>query len=126
MSGRESPIEALSAVTLCVADMSRAVAFYEALGFERLYGGADAPFTSYAAGDGYVNLVRQTPPGAFWGRAILYVRDVDAMHARALAAGFEPEAPPADAPWGERYFHLRDPDGNELSFARPLSRTGVG
>jgi uncharacterized glyoxalase superfamily protein PhnB len=26
---------------------------------------------------------------------------------------------PRDAPWGERYFHMRDPDGHELSFARP-------
>jgi uncharacterized glyoxalase superfamily protein PhnB len=45
---------------------------------------------------------------------------VDALHARALAAGLAPEAPPRDAEWGERYFHLRDPDGHELSFARPL------
>jgi len=29
-------------------------------------------------------------------------------------------ASPDDAPWGERYFHIRDPDGHELSFARPL------
>jgi uncharacterized glyoxalase superfamily protein PhnB len=27
---------------------------------------------------------------------------------------------PSDAPWGERYFHIRDPDGHELSFARRL------
>jgi uncharacterized glyoxalase superfamily protein PhnB len=42
------------------------------------------------------------------------------VHARALAAGLSPETDPADAPWGERYFHLSDPDGHELSFARPL------
>jgi len=30
-----------------------------------------------------------------------------------------PEAP-LNASWGERYFHLHDPDGHELSFARPL------
>ncbi len=34
--------------------------------------------------------------------------------------GFTPEAPPRDAAWGERYFHLTDPDGHALSFARPL------
>jgi uncharacterized glyoxalase superfamily protein PhnB len=28
---------------------------------------------------------------------------------------------PTDAPWGERYFHLRDPDGHELSFAKLVS-----
>jgi uncharacterized glyoxalase superfamily protein PhnB len=30
--------------------------------------------------------------------------------------------PPADAPWGERYFQLRDRDGHELSFARRLDQ----
>ena len=29
---------------------------------------------------------------------------------------------PRDAEWGERYFHLTDPDGHELSFARPLAK----
>jgi uncharacterized glyoxalase superfamily protein PhnB len=50
---------------------------------------------------------------------IFWVDDVDAMHDRTLAAGADPTGPPADAPWGERYFHVRDPDGHELSFARP-------
>lgn len=113
-------IECISAVTLFTADMARAVRFYRALGFEPCYGGAAAPFTSFRAGSGYINLAAGTPPGQQWGRVILYVNDVDAMHRRATAAGYEPEAPPADASWGERYFHLRDPDGNELSFARPL------
>ena len=52
---------------------------------------------------------------------MFWVDDVDAMYRRALAAGFDPNTSPADAPWGERYFHIRDPDGNELSFARPLA-----
>jgi uncharacterized glyoxalase superfamily protein PhnB len=42
------------------------------------------------------------------------------MYRRALAAGFSPSTTPRDAEWGERYFHLSDPDGHELSFARPL------
>ena len=46
---------------------------------------------------------------------------MDAPYARALAAGLRPEAPPRDAEWGERYFHIADPDGRQLSFARPLS-----
>ena len=53
-------------------------------------------------------------------RLHFYVDDVDAMYARAVAAGFTPEFAPRDARWGERYFHLRDPDGHELSFARPI------
>src|SRR5207237_8265565 len=34
--------------------------------------------------------------------------------------GFDPPQP-QNASWGERYFDMRDPDGHELSFARPLT-----
>src|SRR5579885_13697 len=88
-------IEAISAITLATADMARAVAFYRTLGFELLYGGEGANFTSFRAGPGYLNLI--AAPGrqaAWWGRAIFYVDDVDALHARAAAAGLRPQAPP--------------------------------
>ena len=55
-----------------------------------------------------------------WGRAIFYVSDVDAMHARVEAVGYTPDFAPRDAPWGERFFHVTDPDGHEISFAKPL------
>lgn len=118
------PIESISAVTLLTADMARAVAFYQALGFHLLYGGPDASFTSFRVGRGYLNL--QYGPGCspavpIWGRIVFWVEDVDAMYERTLGAGFEPQTAPADAPWGERYFHVRDLDGHELSFARPLA-----
>jgi uncharacterized glyoxalase superfamily protein PhnB len=117
-------IEAISAITLATHDMRRAVAFYEALGFRRLYGGPEADFTSLAAGSGYLNLIAQPAERrwSWWGRAIFYVEDVDKTHSTALAAGLAPSTAPADAPWGERYFHITDPDGHELSFARPLRR----
>jgi hypothetical protein len=51
---------------------------------------------------------------------IFHVDDVDALHQRALAAGYHSTTAPRDAEWGERFFHLTDPDGHELSFARPL------
>jgi catechol 2,3-dioxygenase-like lactoylglutathione lyase family enzyme len=119
MSGRGRP-ESLSAVTLGVTDMARSCAFYDALGFEAAYGGPTAAFTSYALGGTYLNLqlVERTASG--WGRSIVHVDDVDAVHDRALAAGLQPTMPPSDAPWGERYFHIDDPDGHELSIARPL------
>ena len=113
-------------MTLVVADMARSVAFYEALGFRLLYGGPHAAFTSFRAGAGFVNLQLRrdgsaaAAPAAGWGRAIFWVDDVDAMYERALAAGFTPSTTPADASWGERYFHILDPSGHELSFARPL------
>jgi catechol 2,3-dioxygenase-like lactoylglutathione lyase family enzyme len=119
----DEPVERISAVTLLTVDMAAAVAFYDALGFHLHYGGADAPFTSFRVGGGYLNLQLDAagpPYRDVWGRIVLWVDDVDAMYRRAQAAGFDPEVAPADAPWGERYFHLRDPDGHELSFARPL------
>jgi catechol 2,3-dioxygenase-like lactoylglutathione lyase family enzyme len=116
-------IESINAVTLATHDMARAVGFYEALGFPRLYGGRDAAFTSFRLGPTHLNLIA-VPAGtaiAWWGRLIFHVSDVDAVHARALDLGLRPAFAPRDADWGERYFHLRDPDGHELSFAKPLA-----
>ena len=115
-------VTALSAVTLATADMAAATEFYEALGFARLYGGSQAGFTSYRAGESYLNLIAAEPATGFWGRPIFYVDDVDAFHANAVAAGLTPEFEPRDAPWRERYFHIVDPDGHEISFAKPLQR----
>jgi uncharacterized glyoxalase superfamily protein PhnB len=58
-------------------------------------------------------------PDTHWGRLIFYVPDVDAMWTRLKENGFQPESP-RDAAWGERYFRMSDPDGHELSFARPI------
>lgn len=114
-------IESLSAITLATADMARAVQFYDSLGFRCISGGAGAPFTSFAVGGGFLNLTSELhEPVRWWGRVIFHVSDVDAIYLKAVAAGWQPSFAPRDAPWGERYFHLTDPDGHELSFARPL------
>ncbi len=115
-------IEGISAITLGTHDMPRAVRFYRALGFEIAHGSEAASFTSLHAGPNYLNLITMPDDRrwSWWGRAIFYVADVDAFYARALAAGCHPSTAPRDAEWGERYFHLSDPDGHELSFARPL------
>jgi catechol 2,3-dioxygenase-like lactoylglutathione lyase family enzyme len=114
--------EGISAITLATRDMARAVAFYLALGFALKSGGPDVAFTSFHAGAGFLNLTRVSGEREFsgWGRAIFYVDDVDARYEHARAAGLTPAFAPRDAPWGERYFHIVDPDGHELSFARPL------
>ncbi|MDN5863316.1 MAG: VOC family protein [Salinisphaera sp.] len=113
-------VECVSAVTLFVTDMARSCAFYEALGFKLKFGGREARFTSFRAGPGFLNLARAQRAETGWGRAIFYVDDVDATYQQALSAGLQPEFAPSDAAWGERYFHIRDPDGHEVSFARPL------
>ena len=115
-------IGGISAVTLATRDMRRAVAFYRLLGFELLYGGEAAAFTSFRAGGTFLNLIA-APAGwrpSWWGRVIIYESDVDGLHARLVAAGHPPDTVPRDAPWGEHFFHVTDPDGHELSFAWPL------
>ena len=117
-----SAIETISAVTLATHDMARAVRFYRALGFTVHHGGEVAAFTSLAAGSGSLNLIAQAPYRAWswWGRVIFHVADVDAFHRHAVGQGLKPDFAPCDAEWGERYFHITDPDGHQLSFARPL------
>ena len=116
-------IDCVSAVTLATHDMALAVRFYGAFGFPIIYGGEEAQFTSFRAGAGYLNLTAQPPERewSWWGRVIFYVSDVDTLYAQALDHGIRPDTTPRDAEWGERYFHVTDPDGHELSFARPLS-----
>ncbi len=100
--------------------MAEAVTFYHALGFHLLYGGQDAQFTSFHVGGGYLNLQLDTDASRqanVWGRVVFWVDDVDVMYERAVSAGFQPDTSPADAPWGERYFHIHDPSGHELSLA---------
>jgi catechol 2,3-dioxygenase-like lactoylglutathione lyase family enzyme len=112
----------ISALTLATHNMARALAFYRGLGFVLKYGGPDARFSSLHAGSGYLNLMQMPAETTWnwWGRAIFYVDDVDAQHALAVASGLTPEFTPRDGSWGERYFHIVDPDGHELSFARPI------
>ena len=120
-------IEGISAVTLGTHEMPRAVRFYRTLGFEVLDGGEDSSFTSFRAGTSYLNLITQPTERRWfwWGRVIFYVTDVDALYDRALAAGYQPATVSRDTEWGERFCHLVDPDGHELSFAQPLLPVSV-
>jgi catechol 2,3-dioxygenase-like lactoylglutathione lyase family enzyme len=115
-------IEKISAVTFRVANMTESVRFYrDILGMELLYGGENAGFSSLRAKDAQSAILNleQGDRVTRWGRLIFYVTDVDALWIHLKERGFDPEIP-RDASWGERYFHMPDPDGHELSFARPL------
>jgi catechol 2,3-dioxygenase-like lactoylglutathione lyase family enzyme len=116
-------IEKLSAVTFRVANMTESVCFYrDVLGMKLLYGGEGTSFSSLRSENpqsAILNL-EQGKPMTRWGRLIFHVTDVDALWTHLKESGFNPETP-RDASWGERFFHMPDPDGHELSFARPLS-----
>lgn len=115
-------IERISAITLRVLNMRASVLFYRnVLGMELLYGGEQASFSSLRANDSESVILNLEQGGSVsqWGRLIFHVTDVDAFWTHLKEKGFDPEIP-RDASWGERYFHMLDPDGHELSFARRL------
>jgi len=120
--GMTMTVEKISAVTFRVSNMKASVRFYkDVLGMEIIYGGEDGSFSSLRANDANTPILNleqdRSVPG--WGRMIFYVADVDAFWEYLRGKGFNPESP-RDASWGERYFHMPDPDGHELSFARPI------
>jgi hypothetical protein len=104
-------ITGISAITLATHDMRRAVSFYRLLGFAMLYGGETATFTSFKAGETFLNLILQPAERcwSWWGRVIFYDSDVDGLYARLVEAGRRPDTAPRDGEWGERFFHLTDP-----------------
>ncbi|WP_322042558.1 VOC family protein [Paraburkholderia sp. J67] len=51
----------------------------------------------------------------------LYVDDVDAVYARALAAGAKSLSEPQDQFWGDRFAQVEDLDGYRWALARHLS-----
>ena len=111
-------LRTINALTLCTRDMSKSCTFYSKLGLSATFGGPDAAFTTMSANAPvtpknnalHINLVHSpsyTPPAAQpgvpggWGRAVIFVEDVDALHTQMTSAGIDAPAP-RDAPWGER------------------------
>ena len=79
-----------------------------------------AAFSSLKAGEAFINLVSSRGyEHRWWGRVIFRVDHLDAQYRALEAQGLMLESP-RDAAWGERYFHITDPDGHELSFAEQL------
>jgi uncharacterized glyoxalase superfamily protein PhnB len=84
---------------------------------------------SIRIGDSTLFLVDEMPergaldPKALKGSPVtihLYVEDVDAFAARAVAAGAKMTMPVADMFWGDRYGQLLDPFGHRWSVATHL------
>ena len=127
-------VSKISAVTLLVSDMKRSVDFYSKIpNFKIVYGGPDAQFTSFLIDDtvkSYLNLKLGKTHHKIWelsdfGRIIFYTDDVDDLFTymqddKTVSELGKFESKPLDAAWGERYYHMRDPDGYKLSFATPL------
>ena len=139
----------ISAITLKVKDMEKSCSLYSKIpGFRLTYGGeASDSFTTFEIGEGnkatsYLNLERtendggsfgfskklnlgKTRGGEDFGRVIFYTENVDKLYSYMKQDDYISkyivfENEPANAPWGERFFHIREPNGYQLSFAKPL------
>lgn len=87
----------------------------------------------YANCKGYLNLELERGRGINsrirdardFGRIVFYTDDVDDLYSYlknddSISDIISLENTPKNAPWGERFFHVRDPDGYQLSFAKLL------
>ena len=119
----------ISAVTLPISDMKKSVEFYSKIpNFKVVYGGSDNQFTSFLIDDAaksYLNLKLNETRLPNFGRIIFYVDDVDELFAymendEIISVLGKLESKPENASWGERFFHMLDPDGYKLSFATPI------
>jgi uncharacterized glyoxalase superfamily protein PhnB len=111
---------------LFVRDVPASAAFFQAkLGFaiDFLYG--EPPFYgSVSRGDACLHLrcVRWPNFAELAARevslilATVEVSDVQALFAEVSDRGAEIAQPPISQPWGGTDFHVRDPDGNVISF----------
>jgi catechol 2,3-dioxygenase-like lactoylglutathione lyase family enzyme len=115
----------VSLITLGVADVARARAFYEALGWRA--SGASQPEVAFLQGNGWALALwaRQAlaedagvADGArgFSGIALAYngrsKSEADAVYASAVAAGATALRAPRDTPWGGYSGYFADPDGH--------------
>ena len=71
------------------------------------------------------NLGEKTKGRENFGRIIFHTDNVDKLYSymeydEYVSKSIIFESKPTNAPWGERFFHIREPDGYQLSFAQPL------
>jgi catechol 2,3-dioxygenase-like lactoylglutathione lyase family enzyme len=71
------------------------------------------------------NLGRKMKGSEDFGRIIFHSENVDKLFSymkqdEYISKSIVFENEPTNAPWGERFFHIREPNGYQLSFAQPL------
>lgn len=126
----------LTVISIVVADMPSALAFYRACGLQidpagdtEAHAGA-APVNGLTVMFDTHEVMRSIDPD--WvpgtgGHRMALAFDcgdpagVDAQYETLMAAGHASVHAPFDAPWGQRYATVRDPDGNPVDFFAALA-----
>ena len=122
----------LDAIGIVSSDISASVAFYRLLGLD--FPDSTEDHVEATAENGLrvmldrIDLVKQLDPewvapvGRPIGLAFLCSSpaEVDETYERVVAAGHHGKGAPFDAPWGQRYATVLDPDGNAVDVFAPL------
>ena len=110
----------LTGLTLHVDDVERSLDFYMRIPDAVLAEHRPGDFALVVLGEGRLGLLSRRflgkggPP--FHMEISSTLDGVDELHEKVRARGLEPEGPPSNRSWGERTFHLSDPDGNLIEF----------
>ena len=119
----------LDMIGIVVSEMARSLEFYRLLGLDippgqddephvevTLRGGIRLAFDAQQMVEGFHPDWAGSGAGGRVGLAFLLpdAAAVDDAHARVTAAGHGSVLEPFDAPWGQRYATVRDPDGSSL------------
>jgi catechol 2,3-dioxygenase-like lactoylglutathione lyase family enzyme len=117
----------LDLIGIVVEDMGRSLAFYRELGLEVPEDADDQPHAETTLPGGLrlawdsEETVRSfmpdwQPPSGGQRIGLAFRLDspaeVDAAYERLVSLGYDGHKDPWDAPWGQRYALVRDPDGN--------------
>lgn len=126
----------LDLIGLVTADLAASLAFYRRLGLDIPAGAEAEPHVEVNLPGGLrlawdpEEIVRsfepawQPPAGGRRMGLAFRCEDaaaVDREHGELAAAGYTSALAPFDAPWGQRYATVHDPDGNPVDLFAPLS-----
>jgi catechol 2,3-dioxygenase-like lactoylglutathione lyase family enzyme len=114
-------------IGLATADMDTSLAFYRRLGLDvpadvgdephveaTLPGGSRLMWDTHASLRGFDPDFTPSPGGASLAFLCADAAEVDRVHDDLVGAGGHSEKTPWDAPWGQRYAVVNDPDGYQV------------
>ena len=120
----KDPNLVLAVPILACTSIEDVITFYvDRLGFEREWVWGDPPEDGgVRRGDVQLYFMRspQLAEGCSGREVMLFVEDVDALHAEHVRRGAPVVEPLRDEPWGLREYSVTDPHGHRLRFAESL------
>ena len=101
---------------LNVSDFAASVAWFETIGWRKLWDWGDPPTFAGVGRDEIELFLSQDDWGGPTSLSI-FVQDVDALYEEYRKSGAAIRRPPTNFPWGVRGMDVEDPDGHRLRFS---------